>query len=259
MKKSVFISVLLFFILLIMSFTFLFSSGVSFTEPEVNYGSFDKRSQYIIYKNCFYELNTNINIENIDTAKGKFIGTVNKENDIYKWNSRDYYTELGGSMYGKVYEIKGISPDSLLLVEDEKGFVKVFFSYFNQYFTKGKDITEKVFNLSDNADYICYYPIVEEISTAPQESDLCLIKYEKQAEITSFFKALGEAEFIKITDFNNLPYGETICILNITDKNGVVYRLNLCEGGFIQGIFPFCFQKIDVDDFESFINYLKEK
>ena len=255
MRSKVITIVLLLVVAILSQLFFVVSAEFIIPAPELNYSEFDTiYERFVIYNNRIYK--QYVTLRDYPNFTDEYIGTINKDDAVYKWNDNDYFIEFGGNVPGNYYAVKGYSSKYVICLREENGDLVVFISPYNTAINHGADVYEKMYNFTSNVSCVYYNMNINGTDNAcPINEEIILLEVDVHNEITEFLNELNLLKFNEI-DLNSSLTFDSFCILNVQSKNGMKFQLSLCEDGYILGALPYYYQKMDEGKFYKFVDFL---
>ncbi len=217
------------------------------TLPDMKWNSnwaLSDMNTFFVYQGFPYSYSQRI--MNDTTLMGEYLGTAVP--NYLEWTEDSQFWEWGGNTGGEVYTVKGMNPNVMLCMPDERGGIYLYRNMRNVPLVTGKDWFEDEFHLSERYAYAMYRPLPELPKPLTGEDEL----------IADFIKAVNQAPFGYRHDLpedtKNLNYTLWLCL-----DNGIWIPFNFLEGGYVYSSEWYICLKIDDDVFNRVIEMLDAK
>ena len=111
--------------------------------------------------------------------------------------------EGAGTYTGNVYEVKGVSPEFMLCMVWENGWVETFINHNDITLYKGADLVDDWLDLRGNYDAIAFETIIDH-QFAYETLDLS----EEELEVfDQFLDTFAEADYVYVEEIVEHPFG----------------------------------------------------
>ena len=186
---------------------------------------------------------------------GDYVGYIT--GTIDEWTENDGYVEGAGTYTGNVYEVKGVSPDFMLCMVWENGWIETFINNNDITLYKGSDLVDDWLDLRDNYEGIALETI---INSQFAYEVLDLTEEEKDA-FDRFLDAFAEGDYAYVKEKMEHPFGGDFDTPDMMDfyyvkKNGVRLRFRTLGDGYVSFPWIDACVKIDQDIYDEVVNVL---
>ena len=176
---------------------------------------------------------------------GDYVGHIT--GTIDEWTEADGYVDGVGTYTGNVYEVKGISPEFMLCMVWENGWVETFIHHNDITLYKGADLVDEWLDLRGNYKGISFEKIVKDTFTY----DMIEVTDEEVLVFDQFLDAFAETDFVYVEEKINHPWGGDFDTPDMMDfyfvkENGVRLRFRTLGDGYIS--FPWLDACIQIDE-----------
>ncbi len=147
-----------------------------------------------------YELHTDYAEEGANFV-GKRVGSVTGLID--EWTKDDGYVDGASTYTGDIYEVKGASPEFMLCMVWENGWVETFINHNDITLYKGSDLVDEWLDLRDNVAGLSYETSIDskiaygKITLSQKEMDV----------FQRFLDAFAEGDFVYVEEKLEHPFG----------------------------------------------------
>lgn len=201
-----------------------------------------------------YEFQTDYKEKNADFV-GDYVGHITGMID--EWTESDGYVEGAGTYTGNVYEVKGVSPEFMLCMVWENGWVETFINHNDITLYKGADLVDDWLDLRGNYDAIAFETIIDH-QFAYETLDLS----EEELEVfDQFLDTFAEADYVYVEEIVEHPFGGDWDTADMMDfyyvkENGVRLRFRTMGDGYV--MFPWidACVKIDQNVYDAVVEIL---
>lgn len=201
-----------------------------------------------------YEFQTDYVEKDADFV-GDYVGHITGLID--EWTNADGYVDGAGTYTGNVYEVKGVSPEFMLCMVWENGWVETFINHNDITLYKGADLVDNWLDLRGNYDAIAFETIIDN-QFAYESLELS----EEELEVfDQFLDAFAEADYVYVEEIVEHPFGGDWDTADMMDfyyvkENGVRLRFRTMGDGYV--MFPWidACVKIDQNAYDAIVEIL---
>lgn len=240
-----------------------YKKGVYIPKMKVNISKSDNISEdmlgfFILNGHSYIQYEFYWNYENqVVDFVGDYVGNI--AGTIDEWTTSDAYVEGTGTYTGKVYEVKGVSPEFMLCMVWEDGSVETFINHNDITLYKGSDLIDNWLDLRGNYNGIAIETIQDSQFTY---EDLGLTEEELQV-FDHFLDVFAEGDYVYVKEKVEHPFGgdkDTSDMMEFyfIKENGVRLRFRTLGDGYVSFPWIDACVKMDQSIYDEVVKILHE-